>query len=286
MTHVACFGLFSNQNDRNWTMSAGSESMKALLKIFISVWLLTALVARADEHFDVLKIGIDSYTNVTIWKVTDTDIYFNHSRGMGNAKLKDLSPELQSHFGYNPTNAAVIEHAQSVADLTFRQQLNTAKPPTPATDGSLAAAPDVPEGLEVGQRFPDFNVTDAAGGNFSLTLFKGKVVLIDFWATWCGPCREEMPNIVSLYQTYHPQGFEIIGVSLDTDRDALVNYTQQMGMTWPQCFDGQGPNNQIARKYGINAIPMTYLLDRNGIIIGKSLRGNELNAALEKAFAQ
>ena len=259
--------------------------MSVFFRIFISAWFLAALTARADEHFDVLHVGIDTYSNVTVTKVTDTDIYFFHSRGMGNAKLKDLDPGLQSHFSYNPTNAMAAEQAQALASAQYRELLKSNVPPVTAAGGPKEVEPSVPEGMEVGQRFPDFNVADAAGGSFSLAPFRGKVVLIDFWATWCGPCKEEMPNIASLYQTYHPQGFEIIGVSLDTDRNALVNYTQQMGITWPECFDGQGWDNQIAKKYGISAIPMTYLLDRNGVIIGKDLRGNSLNAALEKAFA-
>jgi len=137
-----------------------------------------------------------------------------------------------------------------------------------------------PEGLEVGQKFPDFDE-----GGLSASAGLGRVLLIDFWATWCGPCKAEMPNVIAAYQSYHGAGFEIIGVSLDSDRDALVNYTQAHGMTWPQYFDGQGWQNKLAVKYGVESIPMNYLLDRRGVILGKSLRGTELGAAVAKAVA-
>ena len=154
-------------------------------------------------------------------------------------------------------------------------------------DAQLAAepGPQVPEGLELGQKFPSFNETGLNGESLSVTAYRGKVTLIDFWATWCPPCRAELPNVTALYRSYHAQGFEIIGVSLDHDRSALANFIQAQGMAWPQYFDGQGWDNELAKKYGVHSIPMTYLLDRHGIIIGKALRGGELGAALIKALA-
>jgi thiol-disulfide isomerase/thioredoxin len=154
-------------------------------------------------------------------------------------------------------------------------------------DAQLAADPDpqVPEGLALGQKFPGFNETSLGGQTLSVAACRGKVTLIDFWATWCPPCRAELPNVTAIYRTYHAQGFDIIGVSLDDDRNAVVNFTQARGMAWPQYFDGQGWDNKLAKKYGVHSIPMTYLLDRHGIIIGKELRGEELGPAVVKALA-
>jgi thiol-disulfide isomerase/thioredoxin len=148
------------------------------------------------------------------------------------------------------------------------------------------AAKKVQQGLIVGAPFPDFSEQDVAGKPLSLAAYKGKVVLIDFWATWCGPCRGEIPNVVATYQKYHGQGFEVIGISLDQDRQKLMDYTKQMNMAWPQFFDGQGWGNKLAAKYGIDSIPATFLLDGSGKIIGTDLRGDALSAAVAKALAK
>lgn len=151
-------------------------------------------------------------------------------------------------------------------------------------DAMEASAKKLQASLVAGARFPDFSVQDSDGKPLSLADHRGKVVLIDFWATWCPPCRAEVPNVVAAYKKYHGQGFDIIGVSLDQDREKLLSFTKDNGMTWPQYFDGQGWENKLAVKYGVQAIPATYLLDTNGVIIATDLRGDALEQAVAKAL--
>ena len=112
----------------------------------------------------------------------------------------------------------------------------------------------------------DLKFTSVDGRPVDLASFRGKVVLIDFWATWCGPCREEMPNVVAAYAKLHGQGFEILGISLDEDKDKLVAFTQANQMPWPQYFDGKMWDNTISSKYGIESIPDMWLLGKDGLL--------------------
>jgi peroxiredoxin len=149
-----------------------------------------------------------------------------------------------------------------------------------------AEAKKIKAALAEGTKFPDFEVKDTTGKPLSIANYKGKVVLLDFWATWCGPCVHELPNVIKTYEAYHPKGFEIIGISLDKDQDKLASFTKEKNMTWVQYFDGLVWENKLAVKYGINSIPATFLLDGQGTIIGKDLRGEALEEAVGKTLAK
>jgi thiol-disulfide isomerase/thioredoxin len=118
----------------------------------------------------------------------------------------------------------------------------------------------------------DLKYTAVDGTAVDLGALRGKVVLIDFWATWCGPCVGEVPNVVAAYQKYHDQGFEIVGVSLDQDKDAMLAFTKEHGMTWPQYFDGKVWKNEISTSYGINSIPAMWLVDKKGMLVATNAR--------------
>ena len=120
----------------------------------------------------------------------------------------------------------------------------------------------------------DLTFTAVDGTPVDLAALRGKVVLLDFWATWCGPCRGEVPNVVAAYNKYHDQGFEVVGVSLDQDKDALNQFTAGNGMVWPQYFDGQGWGNSLAGRFGIRSIPQMWLLDKKGRVITKDGRSD------------
>lgn len=136
--------------------------------------------------------------------------------------------------------------------------------------------------LAVGSKPIPFEVKDTEGNVINLEKYKGKVVLLDFWATWCGPCRVDMPNVVSLYKKHHKNGFEIIGISLDRSRMALDRYVEANDMDWPQYFDGKYWQNDLVTMYSVKAIPATFLIDRQGVIRYRSLRGKQLDEAVSK----
>jgi len=130
----------------------------------------------------------------------------------------------------------------------------------------------------VGQKFTDFEMNDPEGKPVKLSDYagKGKLVLVDFWASWCGPCRQEMPNVVKVYDQYKKKGFEIVGVSLDQTADAWKRGISELNITWPQMSDLKYWQCEAAAIYGVSAIPHTVLIDKDGTIIGRNLRGEKL----------
>ena len=115
---------------------------------------------------------------------------------------------------------------------------------------------------------------------------KGNYVLVDFWASWCGPCRQEMPNVIQNYERYHAKGFEVVGVSFDQKKDAWVAAVQQMGMRWPQMSDLKGWQCAASDIYGVRSIPASVLHDPQGKIIAIDLRGNALGAKLKEIYGE
>ena len=135
------------------------------------------------------------------------------------------------------------------------------------------------KGLNVGDPFPD-PATFSIEGKLPETL-KGKVVVVDFWASWCGPCRSSNKLLTKIYPKYKAKGFEIFGVSLDDDKDKWANAIKKDKISWLQVNDGGGWNAQTAIQWGINAIPTSYLIDKNGRLVAMDLEGKELEKALK-----
>ncbi|MES2809852.1 MAG: TlpA disulfide reductase family protein, partial [Bacteroidota bacterium] len=140
----------------------------------------------------------------------------------------------------------------------------------------------------IGALAPDFTQPDADGKLIKLSSFKGKYVLIDFWASWCGPCRAENPNVVKAYQKYKSKNFTILGVSLDrpNDKEGWLNAVKKDGLEWTQVSDLKYWSNAAAALYYVQSIPANFLLDPNGKIIAKNLRGTDLDDKLAEVLAK
>ncbi len=210
-------------------------------------------------------------------------------RDRSEPAARSLSAAIQKFIDTHPDDARL-----PVLRMTEAQALEAYDPERARALYNEVAANEDPDlsgaakaGLELmamREKPLELSFTAVDGKKVDLADLRGKVVLIDFWATWCPPCVEEVPSLVETYEKYHSQGFEIVGISLDEDKSALEKFTAENKMTWPQFFDGKGWENEVAQRFKIQTVPTLWLLDREGKLIDASPRGR-LNEAVEAALA-
>jgi thiol-disulfide isomerase/thioredoxin len=220
------------------------------------------------------------------------------------AELKEVDALLAAHAAV-PAEAAQIAMlraefwhkllGQPDRGIALYQQVKTDYPGTPSAKEvdeivagiiKVEAKKKLETAFTIGAHFPAFAEPDITGQQLTPAGRGGKVVLVDFWAMWCSDCMEALPAILATYEKYHTQGLDIVGVSLDKeeDRAKFAPFLKAKGITWPQHFDGQFWENKIARQVGVHRLPTNYLLDRDGVIIGRDLEDAALSAAVAAAL--
>ena len=136
----------------------------------------------------------------------------------------------------------------------------------------------------MGKVIPDFELPDVNGNMVNIKSFRGKYVLVDFWASWCGPCRGENPNVVAAYNRYKGRNFTVLGISLDKSKEPWLEAIKKDGLVWQHISDLKGWSNAVAQQFGIQSIPQNFLIDPSGVVIGKNLRGEDLEQKLQSVI--
>ncbi len=192
---------------------------------------------------------------------------------------------INSHPKSHITPLAVYRNFQLSGDeAQLEKQYNSLTPLLQNTEIGVYIAKQVADNGQhpIGKPFANFSQEDTAGVPVELASFRGKYVLVDFWASWCRPCRMENPNVVNAFNQYKNKNFTVLGVSLDQAKPAWIDAIKMDNLTWTQVSDLKGWGNEVAAKYGVGSIPQNFLVDPNGILVGKNLRGAALDRKLAK----
>jgi len=233
-------------------------------KAGIAVALLaTALTVCADVKLPVLRAGGEVYTNVTVLGKSATDIYFTHARGMGNVKLKDLTPDLQKQFGYDPVKAGETARKQAEASAAYRREILTGKrAPSARAPGQAAEPGDIPVREIHARSFRNGPAPRLLVEKWLTAQpdYAGKFLLVDFWATWCGPCRRSIPKLNALHAKFKDR-LVIVGLSDETESE--VREMKSPGIDYYVAIDTTGT---MKRAVEVRGIPHALLIDPNGIV--------------------
>ena len=265
-------GVNGEDGKGNFTLKGDYPNVKYMLELMAISKEMEAKVRKWNQ-----EIQVDQKQEKRI------QAEFTKAQAASTAKIKALIPEMGSHLvALWATNFLPAE--KEMASLEeIANRLAEARPNHPQVQQFVANLHRL-QGVNEGVIAPEINLATPEGPTLALSSLRGKYVLIDFWASWCGPCRRENPNVVKTYANYKDKGFEIYGVSLDQDRAAWLKAIESDQLVWKHVSDLKYWSSAGAQAYQVNSIPQTFLLDREGRIIAKGLRGAALDQYLAQLF--
>lgn len=214
-------------------------------------------------------------------------IYSNLQIEVQNAKRKDSEKVYQNFISVNPNSLISIyllegyktTWGKAIVKMLYDDLSEDVKNSADGT--AVREFLTLNKSVEIGDRYIDFSQEDKEGNLVSLSDFDGKVVLLEFWGSWCAPCRKTNPELVKIYDEYKDKGFEIVGVAADNNKQAWLRAIEVDKLTWTNVSDLQGDNNEVSLIYGISYYPTNFLIDRNGVIVAKDVKGQELEKLIE-----
>ncbi|MFL0298816.1 TlpA family protein disulfide reductase [Aquirufa novilacunae] len=269
---VEADGVNDEEGKSNFTLKGDYPNVKFMLELMAISKEMEKKVRKWNQ-----EIQVDPKQEKRI------QAEFTQAQAASTAKIKELIPQMGSHLvALWATNFLPAEKEMaSLEDIANR--LAKARPNHPQVKQFVANLQRL-QGVNEGAMAPEINLATPEGPNLALSSLRGKYVLIDFWASWCGPCRRENPNVVKTYAAYKDKGFEIYGVSLDQDREAWLKAIEKDQLVWKHVSDLKYWSSAGAQAYQVNSIPQTFLLDKEGRILAKGLRGAALDQYLAQLF--
>ena len=271
---------YTNPTLQNTSFDTYANSL--LKNFFITLDTQRNMVADADDQLNKLKTdkATDSLVNIATKNYAEkNDAYKNYIIHF----IDTVSDPIMAVFALGYTSKMDPNQlAKPVAGLLARFPKNATIASTVTQYNQMVSQFNATP--HVGGMAPDINLPDTSGKLFSLKSLLGKYVLVDFWASWCGPCRGENPNVVKAYNQYKDKNFTVLGVSLDNDKQAWIDAINEDKLTWNHISDLQSWNSSVVNLYGFNAIPYNVLLDPQGKIIASDLRGDDLENKLAEVL--